>query len=99
MTVLEARKRLLIAESELSRAQLAQEWRTMAEGVHSISSRARSISSLALVATSLISGLASGRRIKSAPVAEKRSWWQTLLKGARLGWSLWIALSPPRPKS
>jgi hypothetical protein len=34
MNPLESRKQLLIAESELNRAQLVQEWQAVADGVH-----------------------------------------------------------------
>jgi hypothetical protein len=98
MSSLESRKQMLIAESELNRAQLAQEWRTMADGVHSIAGQARSISSLALGAASLIGALVAFRRIKSAPAGGKLSWWQTLLRGAQLVGSVWSEFRP-RPKS
>jgi hypothetical protein len=89
MNSLESRKQLLIAESELNRAQLVQEWRVMASEVHSLTSRARSISSMASAVATLAAGLASCRRKPSAPAAEKPSWWQTLLKGAGLVSSCW----------
>jgi hypothetical protein len=95
---LESRKQLLVAESELNRAQLVQEWQTMADGVRSVADRASTISSLASAAASLIAGLASFRRAKSAPGDERPSWWQTLLKGAPLAGSLWSKFRP-RPKS
>jgi hypothetical protein len=91
---LESRKRLLIAESELNRAQLVQEWQTMADGVRSVADEASTISSLALAAASLIAGLASFRRTRSAPADEKPSWWQTLLKGAQWAGSLWSEFRP-----
>jgi hypothetical protein len=89
MSPLDSRKQLLIAESELNRAQLVQEWQTMADEVHSLTSQARSISSIASAVASLVAGLASFRRKKSAPAAEKPSWWQTILKGAGLVGSFW----------
>ena len=95
---LESRKQLLIAESELNRAQLVQEWQTMADGVRSLADRARTISSLASAAASLIAGLAPFRRTRSAPAGEKPSWWQTLLKGAQLAGLLWSEFRQ-RPKS
>ena len=98
MNPLETRKQLLIAESELNRAQLVQEWQTIADGVRSVADRARTISSLASAAVSLIAGLASFRRTRSAPAGEKPSWWQTLLKGAQLAGLLWSEFRP-RPKS
>jgi N-acyl-D-aspartate/D-glutamate deacylase len=95
---LESRKQLLIAESELNRAQLVQEWQMMADGVRSIADRARNVSSLISAAALLIAGLAFFRRTRSAPGDEKPSWWQTLLKGATLAGSLWSKFRP-RPKS
>jgi hypothetical protein len=89
MNSLESRKQLLITESELNRAQLVQDWRTMADEVHSLTSQARSISSIASAAASLVAGLVSCRHKASKPVAEKPSWWQTILKGAGLVGSFW----------
>jgi hypothetical protein len=98
LTPLESRKQLLIAESELNRAQLVQEWQTMADGVRSVADRAKSFGSIAASAAMLVAGLAAFRRTKSAPAAEKTSWWQILLKGAQLALSLWSEFGP-RPKS
>ena len=98
LNLLESRKQLLIAESELNRVQLFQEWQTMADEVRSIADRARTISSLASAAASLIASLASFRRAGAAPGDEKPSWWQTLLKGAPVAGSLWSKFRP-RPKT
>jgi hypothetical protein len=98
MNSLASRKQLLLAESELNRILLVQEWQTMADGVRCVADRARTISSLALTTVSWVMGLASFRRNKSAPAGEKVSWWQTLLKGAQLAGSLWLEFSPqPKP--
>jgi hypothetical protein len=86
---LTSRKELLIAESELNRAQLFQEWQTMADEVRALTTQARTIGSFAAAAAAVVAGLASFRRKKSALAAEKPSWWQTLLKGAGLASSLW----------
>jgi hypothetical protein len=98
MNPLESRKQLLLAESELNRIQLAREWQSMAQGVNSIAERTRTISSIALASASLMSGLASLWRTKTAPAPEKRSWWRTLLNGAQLSVLLWSEVSP-RPKN
>jgi len=98
MNPLEPRKQLLIAESELNRAQLVQEWQAVTDGVHSVADRARTISVIASTAAALIGDLATCRRAWSAPAAEKSSWWQTLLKGVQLAGSLWSEFGP-RPKS
>jgi hypothetical protein len=89
MNSIESRKQLLIAESELNRAQLVQEWRTMASEVHSLTSQAKTIKSIASAIATLVAGLASLRHKKPEPAAEKPSWWKTLLKGAGLVGSFW----------
>ena len=94
MKPLALQKQLLITESELNRAQLAQEWRTMTEEVHSIAHQAGTISSLVSATAALVAGLASFRCKKSAPAAEKPSWLQTLLKGAGLFSTVWQSFRP-----
>jgi hypothetical protein len=95
MKPLESRKQLLIAESELNRAQLVQDWQTMAGEARSLAHQARTISSLASAAASLVGSLLSLRRRISAPAAEKPPWWQTILKGAGLVATLWQSFRPP----
>jgi hypothetical protein len=98
MNSLESRKRLLVAESELNRAHLAQEWTAAVDGVHSLSGQARTITSAAVAAGSLVAGLVAFRRARSASAGGKVHWWQSLLKGGLLAFSLW-ARSRPREKS
>ena len=86
---LESRKQLLIAESELNRAQLVGDMAALAQDVRTLADRARFFGSIASSATSLIAGLASFRRTRSAPADKKPSGWQTLLKGVQLAGSLW----------
>jgi HPt (histidine-containing phosphotransfer) domain-containing protein len=89
MKPLASRKQLLIAESELNREQLLQEWQAMTDDVHALARQARTIGSFASAAASLVAGVASYRRKRSAPPAGKPSWWQTLLSGAQLAGSFW----------
>jgi len=89
MNSLASRKQLLIAESELNRAQLVQEWQTLAGEVQALTSQAKTVSSLVSSATSLIAGLIAIGRKMSAPPVEKTSWWQTLLKGAGFVGTIW----------
>jgi hypothetical protein len=88
---LESRKQLLVAESELNRAQLVQEWSAMTAGVRTLTDRAKTYGSLASSAALLVAGLAAFRRGKSEDAGAKPSWWRTILKGA--GWvsTLWLA--------
>jgi hypothetical protein len=96
MNPLASRKQILIAESELNRAHLVQDWQTLADEAHALADEARTIRSMASAAASLVAGLAALRRNKSVP-AEKSAWWQTLLKGGQTISSLWSEFRQ-RPK-
>jgi len=91
---LESRKQLLIAESDLNRAQLAGEMATLAADVRRLADHAKSLGSITSSAASLIAGLASFRRSRPAPGDERPSWWQILLKGAPLAGLLWSRFRP-----
>ena len=99
MNPLQSRKKLLLAESELNRAQLIQEWRTLAGDVHELTESAKTIGVIASAAASLMAGLSSFRHKKSEPVAKKTSWLQTILRGAGLAGSLWTQFSSPPAKA
>ena len=91
VTPLELRKQLLIAESELNRAQLAGDMTALTEGVRMLTDRAKSFGSIASSAAVLMAGLASFRRGKPADAGAKPSWLQTILKGAGMVSTLWLA--------
>jgi len=97
MTALALRKKILLAESELNRAELVEELNTISMVLHGVADRAKKYSSVALSASLLMAGLTYFWRIKSAPANKKPSWWQLLLKGAKLGATLWSEFRP-RPK-
>jgi hypothetical protein len=88
---LESRKRLLVAESELNRAQLAREWVAMTAGVRTLTGRVKSFGSIASAAALLVAGLAAFRRGRPGRAGVKSSWIQTALKGAQVAGSLWLA--------
>ena len=87
MNSLASRKQLLIAESELNRAQLVQEMQMLAGEVQALTSQARTVSTLVSSATLIIAGLMAVGCKKPAP--EKNSWWQTILKGAGFFSTIW----------
>jgi len=91
MNPLESRKQLLIAESELNRAQLAGDLAALTAGVRTLTDRAKSFSAIASSAAVLVAGLAAFRRGKPAAAAANPSWLQTILKGAGLISTLWLA--------
>jgi hypothetical protein len=94
MKPLAQQKQLLILESELNRAQLAQEWGAVTAEARALTSRAKIISSLVSATATLVAGVASCRHPKSA-ATEKPSWLKTLLKGAGMLYNFWQASRPP----
>jgi hypothetical protein len=82
------RKDLLIAESELNRAQLIEKWETAAEWRRTLSARARTVGSVASAAALLVSGVRAFRRKRDSQNGAGVSWLQPLIKGAGLVASL-----------
>ena len=95
MTPLELRKQLLIAESELNRAQLAESMSAPRSGVRSLTARAKSFEAIASSAAVLVAVLAATKRGKPANARAKRSWLQIILKGAGLVSTLWLVFRMP----
>jgi hypothetical protein len=91
VTLLELRKELLIAESEINRAHLLDEWQAMTSGVHTLAARFKSVSALASVAAVLVGGMSAFRRGKAVTTQAKPSWFQSALKAAEVAGSLWLA--------
>jgi hypothetical protein len=89
MKPLESRKQLLIAESELNRAQLVREWQVVKGEVRALAEQAATIRSMATAMAILVAGLTTCWRQAAVPVAEKPSWWQTVLKGAGVVSAFW----------
>jgi hypothetical protein len=88
---LELRKQLLIAESDLNRAQLAQDMAELTAGLRAFTDRAKSFGSIASSAAVLVAGLAALKHRKSAAPEAKPSWLQTILKGVSVISGLWLA--------
>ncbi len=91
MNSLKSRKQLLIAESELNRAQLAGDLTALADGVRTLTDRAKSFGSIVSSTMVLVAGLAAFRRGKTMDAEGKPSWLQTILKSAGLVSTLWLA--------
>ena len=93
---LESRKQLLIAESELNRAQLAGDMAALTAGVRTLTDRTKSFGSIASSAAVLVAGLAAFRRGKPMGADAKPSWLRTILKGAGLISTFWLAFRSQR---
>ena len=90
---LQLQKQLLVAASELNRAQMDSDMAMLTAGVHQLTNRARSFSLIASAVAALVAGVAAFR--KPAESGAKTSWLQTLLKGAGLVSNLWLAFRAP----
>src|SRR4051794_37177711 len=88
---LELRKQMLIAESELNRAQLLDEWAAATEWHRTLSAGVRTAGSVASAAALLVSGVRAFRRKRDPQNGADASWLQPLLKGVGLIPSLWVA--------
>jgi hypothetical protein len=86
---LELRKALLIAESELNRSRLIDEWQSMTARHRTLGARVKSVGSLASAVALFVSAVLAFRRKHDSPNGEKPSWLQTGLKGAQFVGSVW----------
>ena len=91
MNPLESRRQLLIAESELNRAQLLADLTVLTSEFRTLTHRAKSLRTLASSAAVLVTGLAAFRFNKSMPSDAKPSFLQKCLKGAGMASTLWLA--------
>ena len=89
---LESRKQLLVAESELNRAGLSEECQAMARSVRDLAHQVKTIAAWASSAALVVAGLSTLRRDSPRSGTVKSSWFQKILKGARMASTLWLAL-------
>jgi hypothetical protein len=78
------RKDLLIAESELNRAQLMQTWDAAAEWHRTLSAGARVFGSVASATALFASGIRAFRHKRESNSSAKFSWLQPIIKSAGL---------------
>jgi hypothetical protein len=88
---LEARKQLLVAESELNREQFIKEVQMLKQTVIQIKEQAHSIGTVVTSAAKVVSTLLTVRQLFSGRAKEGtgKSWVGALVKGAQICASLW----------
>lgn len=91
---LASHKQLLIAESELNRAQLAAEYRNFSEETCRLVSQASAISSLTSAAVTIVTALTPFGRKAASSGTEHFPWFKSLLKSAGLCTVIWRAFRP-----
>lgn len=93
------RKQLLIAESEINRANLIEDGEIVISGVRGLTSKARSIRSLASMAGIVATGFFALRRNKAVSLATKHPWLRTAMNGAKTLLPLWLAFRRSRAEN
>jgi hypothetical protein len=91
LTPLELQKQLLLAESELNRAQMVGDMAAMTEAVRIFSVRIKTFSSISASAAVIVAGLTAFQHAKPVDSTTKPSWVRTVIKGAGLLSTLWLA--------
>ena len=92
LNAVELQKQLLVAESDVNRLELLQEWQTVTESARHFAGRAKSITALASAAAILAGFFTALRRPKAKPGEVSSSRFQTLWKGVRFALSVWSAI-------
>ena len=97
----EFQKQVLVAESEINRLQLLEEWRAMTDGARSLAARAKVISAFASGTAILVAFFSAFWRGPGRPVSMVRSLIPAILKGAQVASSIWSSFRthPRAPKS
>jgi hypothetical protein len=91
------RKQLLLAESELNRAQLERQLLALRQAAHSLRHEAGLITRVASTTAMVVAFVASLRGPHTPSAPEKPSWGRKLLKGVGLVSTLWTVFrSPPK---
>ena len=97
---LQARKQLLIVESELNRAQVLAEWTELRKGLEPLVDRVATVGSFvesaARIGTSFSSLFQEFPRANKNGDGRKPSWVSRIVSGARVGIYLWSALRSHR---
>ena len=91
MNSLQAQKKLLIAESELSRVQLKEDAVALTNGVREMLDRTKSWGTLASAAAVLVAGVVTFRRRHKGKPAAPSSRLKSVINGAGLLLNLWSA--------
>jgi hypothetical protein len=91
---LESRKQLLLAESELNRAQIARDMAVLVSGARSLTHRAKALGLVASLVAAVMAARAAFHRGGSAKTEAKPSRLQSILKGVGLISTLWTAFRP-----
>ena len=94
ISVLAARRQLLVAESEINRVRLGQEWQALTDEANQVVHRAKSFTGMATSILSLIAAVGVFTRPAPTPATAKTSWLQKISSGVRLASTVWLLFRP-----
>ena len=94
MNALQLRKQQLLSVSEQNRSQMMAEVEALQVAVRSIGSREQPFGLIVSSVATLVTGLAAQQRHAGEGTVRKAGWGQSLLRGAGLVCTLWLALRP-----
>jgi hypothetical protein len=95
MSPIASQKLLLIAESDLNRANLMEDFATLSADLQAFTGRAASVGSLTASAIGLVAGLVALQQGRSPEPPAASPWFQNLLTGTNLLAKLWRMWNPP----
>ena len=88
---LQSRKQLLVAESELNRAQLSEEWHATAHGIRGLTHQAKTIAAWAPAVALAVGAVAAWRRRRATGITSKTPWFTRIVDGACMASTMWRA--------
>ncbi len=91
ITPLEARKRLLVLESELNRLQFGREWEKLTDSYQALSQTVQTVRSVASMIGMVVKGVSAFGGRKSSKAERESSWIQKGMQGAQMASALWSA--------
>jgi hypothetical protein len=94
MNALQLRKQQLLSSSDQNRALMIAEVNALQGAVRAIGSREQPFGLIISSVATLVTGLAAQQRHAGEGTARKTGWGQSLLRGAGLVCTLWLALRP-----
>ena len=92
LKAIKIRKELLLAEAEVLREQMGQDWGVIRQGLASWGTQAKSVTSYVFIAVTALAAVSEFRRALKTESHRKPSLLSRLLAGARTAFAVWMSL-------
>ena len=94
MNPIQLRKQQLLAQSEINRGEMISDLTRLGTRIGSVGDRSQSLGLIVSSVATLVTGFIGRKKGTGSEVAKKPGWGQSLLKGAGLICTVWLALRP-----